>query len=115
MEPEIWQVNGRTIQVWDADGFKTDTVDVPLRVLHTVETYSEKVVKDGRTIQGEVTKHWWWATTIPSQRLRTKHLWQFGRSRWQIENNIFNLLSQHWSLNHCYKHEPVAIVNFILI
>jgi len=115
MEPETWQVNGRTIQLWDADGFETDTVDVPLRVLHAVETYSEKVEEDGRTVEREVVKHWWWATTIPGRRLRTKHLWQFGHSRWQIENNIFNSLSQHWSLNHCYKHEPVAIVNFILM
>ena len=115
MEPETWQINGRTIQVWDADGFETDTVDVPLRVLHAVETYTEKVEEDGRKVEREVVKHWWWATTIPSQRLRPKHLWQFGHSRWQIENNIFNTLGQHWSLNHCYKHDPVAMVNFILM
>ena len=115
MEPDIWHINGRTIQVWDADGFKTDTIDAPLRVLHTVETYTEKVKKDGQIIEREVIKSWWWATTIPSQRLRTKDLWKIGRSRWQIENNIFNTLSQHWSLNHCYKHDPIAIVNFILM
>ena len=115
MEPDIWHINGRTIQVWDTDGFKTDTIDVPLRVLYTVETYTEKVKKDGQIIEREVIKSWWWATTIPSQRLRTKDFWEIGRSRWQIENNIFNTLSQHWSLNHCYKHDPVAIVNFTLM
>jgi hypothetical protein len=115
MEPEIWHINGRTIQVWDIDGFTADTIDVPLRVLHTIETYTEKVEENGQIIEREVTKSWWWATTIPRTRLRTKHLWKIGRSRWQIENNIFNSLSQHWSLNHCYKHDPVAIVNFVLM
>ncbi|MFH1613513.1 MAG: transposase [Planctomycetota bacterium] len=115
MEPEIWHINGRTIQVWDLDGFTADTIDVPLRVLHTIETYTEKVEENGQIIERKVTKSWWWATTIPQPRLRTKHLWKIGRSRWQIENNIFNSLSQHWSLNHCYKHDPVAIVNFVLM
>ncbi len=115
IEPDIWHINGRTIRLWDADGFTTDTIDAPLRVLHTIETYTEKVKKDDEIIEREVTKSWWWATTISSQRLRAKDLWKLGRSRWQIENNIFNTLSQHWSLNHCYKHDPVAIVNFVLM
>jgi hypothetical protein len=114
MEPEIWHTNGRTIQIWDAEGFKADTIDVPLRVLHTIETYTEKVQVDGKLIETEVTTEWWWATTIVHQRLRAKQVLRTGRSRWQVENNIFNTLGQHWYLNHCYKHEPVAIVNFIL-
>lgn len=115
VEPDIWQIDGRTIRVWDLDGFATDTIDAPLRVLHAVETYTEKVKKDGQIIEREVTKSWWWATTIPQLRLTAKDLWKLGHSRWQIENNIFNTLRQHWSLNHCYKHDPVAIVNFTLM
>jgi hypothetical protein len=114
-EPDIWQIGGRTIRVWDLDGFTTDTIDAPLRILHAVETYTEKVKKDGQIIEREVTKSWWWATTIPQLRLTAKDLWKLGHSRWQIENNIFNTLRQHWSLNHCYKHDPVAIVNFTLM
>lgn len=115
LEPQLWHIDGKEIQVWDADGFRTDTIDVPLRVLHTVETYDEQVEEDGRIITRKVTKSWWWATTISSERLTAKHLWKLGHSRWQIENNIFNTLSRHWSLNHCYKHDPVAMVNFILM
>jgi len=115
MEPEIWSVNDRTIHVWDLEGFIADTIDVPLRVLHAIETYTERVEEDGRVVEREVTKSWWWATTISSSRLRTRHLWEMGHSRWQTENNIFNTLGQHWSLNHCYKHDPVAIVNFVLM
>lgn len=115
MEPQIWPVNGRTVRVWDLDGFTPETMDGPLRVLHTIETYTEKIEIKGRIVQREVTQSWWWATTIPSTRLRARDLWNMGHARWQTENNIFNSLGQHWSLNHCYKHDPVAIVNFVLM
>jgi len=115
MKPQIWHLDNRTIHVWDIDGFTTDTIAVPLRVLHAIETYTEKVQKDGQIVEREITKSWWWATTIPQKRLAAKHLWKVGHSRWQIENNIFNTLSQHWSLDHCYKHDPTAMVNFVLM
>lgn len=115
MEPQIWQVEDTTIQIWDADDFVTDTITAPLRVLHAVETYTEKIEKDGQIVERTVIKDWWWATTIPQNRLTAQHLWKLGHSRWQIENNIFNTLSQHWSLDHCYKHDPVAMVNFVLM
>lgn len=115
IEPQIWEIDNKKIRIWDADDFTADTIDVPLRVLHAVETYTEKGEKDGQIIEREVTKSWWWATTISSKRLTAKYLWKFGHARWQIENNIFDTLGQHWSLNHCYKHEPVAMVNFVLM
>jgi len=115
MKPQIWHLDDRTIHVWDIDGFTADTIDVPLRVLHAVETHIEKTQKDGQIVEREITKSWWWATTIPQKRLAAKHLWKLGHSRWHIENNIFNTLSQHWSLDHCYKHDAVAMVNFVLM
>lgn len=115
MEPDVWHVHDRTVRVWDLDGFTADTMEVPLRVLHTIETYTERVEIKGRIVEREVTKSWWWATTIPGTRLRTRDLWKMGHARWQTENNIFNTLGQHWSLNHCYKHDPLAMVNFVLM
>jgi hypothetical protein len=31
-----------------------------------------------------------------------------------VENDCFNTLSMHWGLDHCFKHDPKAIVNFVL-
>jgi len=39
---------------------------------------------------------------------------QIGHDRWKLENPIFNALSAHWTLDHCFHHDPVAIVNFLL-
>lgn len=115
MRPLSWDEGERTIQAWDIEGFVTDTIDVPLRVLHTKETYIKKVIKAGQIVEELITADWWWATTVSSRRLGTRDLWKIAHSRWQIENEIFNTLGQHWFLNHCYKHDPVAIVNFTLV
>jgi hypothetical protein len=34
--------------------------------------------------------------------------------RWDVENDCFNTLNTHFGLDHCYKHVPLAIVNFVL-
>ena len=42
-------------------------------------------------------------------------LCRVGHQRWGIENRIFCTMAKHWGLDHCYHHEPTAILNFILI
>ena len=53
-------------------------------------------------------------TTLSIGRLSTRLLWQIGHGRWEIENDLFHTLATYWSLDHCFKHEPIAILNFIL-
>ena len=53
-------------------------------------------------------------TTLPAARLSTRLLWQIGHRRWEIENDLFHTLATYGSLDHCFKHEPTAILNFIL-
>ncbi|MDO8671087.1 MAG: hypothetical protein Q7O66_06605, partial [Dehalococcoidia bacterium] len=52
---------------------------------------------------------------IPQKLIPSDQLCQIGHERWKIENSIFNNLSQNWSLDHCFHHQPTAILNFILI
>ena len=33
---------------------------------------------------------------------------------WGIENDLFHTLVTYWSLDHCFKHHPMAILNFVL-
>ena len=62
----------------------------------------------------EVQSQWYWASTLPTTQLATRPLWEAGHRRWDIENDCFNTLSTHWGLDHCFKHDPTAIVNFVL-
>jgi hypothetical protein len=45
---------------------------------------------------------------------RPPMLWRGGHDRWDVENDCFNTLDIHFGLDHCYKHAPLAIVNFVL-
>jgi hypothetical protein len=113
--PQLWQDRQRTVQSWDADGFRTCAgVRQPLRVVHTVETTQgrERVARQWRA--KEATSSWYWATTLSQRQLSTRRVWQAGHHRWDVENDCFNTLSTHWGLDHCFKHGPAAIVNFVL-
>jgi hypothetical protein len=113
--PQVWHDGRRTVQAWDAEGFTTfDGVAQPVRVVHTVETVRrrERVAQQWR--EKEETSSWYWASTLSQQQLSTRRVWQAGHHRWDVENDCFNTLSTHWGLDHCFKHEPTAIVNFVL-
>ena len=41
--------------------------------------------------------------------------WQIGHRRWGVENHTFNELTPYYHLTHCPRHEPVALVVWLLI
>ena len=115
MDPDVWTEPGLDVRYWDAEGFTScQGVNGPVRVLHTEETTTQRKRIARQWVWHTEVHEWWWATTIPASLLSTRWLWRAGHGRWDIENDLFNTLVTHWSLNHCYKHDPKAIVNFIL-
>jgi hypothetical protein len=112
---QVWQDGRRTVRYWDADGFTTaEGVKRPLRVVHTVETVRLRERVGGAWREREETSTWYWATTLSKGQLSTRRVWRAGHRRWDVENDCFDTLSMHWGLDHCYKHGPKAIVNFVL-
>jgi hypothetical protein len=110
-----WSDRRLRVQAWDEEGFTScEGVQVPLRVLHTLETTRrrQRIAREWR--ESEETQSWYWATTLSKRQLSTRGLWRAGHRRWDIENDCFNTLSTHWGLDHCYKHDPTAVVNFTL-
>lgn len=115
LPPQTWTGGKRHVEAWDLDGFGTMTgVDHPVRVLHTHEEWSERSRVSGTWEAKPQTSDWWWATTISSKRVPTQQLWKAGHARWDIENDAFNTLGRSWALDHCFKHSPRAILNFVL-
>jgi len=113
--PQAWEEPNQKIQAWEAEGFSSvEGIQAPLRVLRT----EEDITRRHRCAQGWVRKrethHWEWVTTLPAARLSTRLLWQIGHGRWEIENDLFHTLATYWSLDHCFRHELTAILNFIL-
>lgn len=115
MAPQTWTANNRQVQAWDLDGFTTMTgVDHPIRVVHSHEQWTERSRVAGVWVMENQASDWWWATTVSTKQLPTQQLWKAGHSRWDIENDNFNMLSRSWGLDHCFKHTPRAILNFVL-
>lgn len=113
--PVVVHEGRRTIQVWDTEGFRSsETIAVPLRVLHTEETETKRERIAGQWVTTTKTSRWFWATTLSQRRCPSTVLRQAGHGRWDIENDNFNTLRRDGALNHCFKHDAVAIVNFLL-
>lgn len=113
--PQQWSEGRRTVRSWDEEGFTSaEGVSQPLRVLHTLEIERRRERIAGEWKVTEVPSSWYWATTFPQRQLPTREFWHAGHWRWHIENGCFNTTSTHWGLDHVFKHEPTAIVNFVL-
>jgi hypothetical protein len=111
---KVINANGSYLEYWDIDQLQSwSGVKQLLRVVKMKQT---KLICDKET--GEVTEVisvWIWATTLSKHRANTEVVAKLGRSRWCIENQGFNELSNHWHADHVYKHDPVAILNFWLM
>ena len=107
--------NGRLVHYWDSEGFTTEAIRQPFRVIRTSETWIERERVAHEWIETPKRSSWLWVTTIPQHVVPVRQVSQAGRERWRIENTIFNALGAHWGLNHCFHHEPSAILDFILI
>jgi hypothetical protein len=115
MPPKVWKEDHCQIRAWDAEGFNTaEGIVAPLRVLQTEETLTKRHRKNHQWLEETEVHHWGWATTLPMSKLPTRMLWYIAHRRWEIENDLFHTRVTYWSLDHCFKHDPVAILNFVL-
>jgi hypothetical protein len=112
--PQCGERRGRDCQWWDfPDLVSWPQVNVPLRVVRSLETYSVRRQLD-RTLTQE-TSDWVWVTTLPRQQAPTTRIVDWGHQRWDIENFGFNELVNGWEADHIYKHDPKAIEAFLLM
>ena len=102
-------------ECWDIEGFTSwDALDVPIRVVRSLERTRIRRQKDGR-VEKSVSE-WIWGTTIKKARLGTEGIVRFGHGRWAIENEGgFNSLVNDWHADHVYKHTLNAILGFWLV
>ncbi len=116
LPPLVWEEPKRGhIQAWDAEGFTSaEEIKSPLRVLRTEEVIHKRHHTRGAWETKEERHTGYWATTLPASALSTRLFWKIAHSRWEIENDLFHTLATYWCLDHCFIHEPTAILNFIL-
>lgn len=104
----------RTCQYWDLAGFTTwPQVAAPIRVVRSLETWSVRRQLNGQ--REEQHTEWFWVTTLAPTRAPTGAIVQLGHARWTIENEGFNTLVNGWYADHVYRHEPTALLVFMLL
>jgi hypothetical protein len=87
----------------------------PVRVVLADEEWTQINRIAGRTVRTPMKSHWRWTASAELDPYPQRVIWQIGHHRWSIENHAFNELTQHYHLEHCPHHHPVAIIAWLLI
>jgi hypothetical protein len=84
-------------------------------VVNSLEQWTEKKIVGGKKTSRPQTSHWWWVASGNLDSYGSRLTYVAGHRRWGIENQAFNLLTQYYHLEHCYHHEPTAMLAQMLI
>lgn len=105
-EPYRYENGNTSYRVWEhnIEGL-WDSYKKEVTVIRSLET---TVIGDK-----ESRAEWMWVTNLP-YAADLENTVRICHSRWQVENQCFNELSNIWSLDHIYRHGANAIAVFIL-
>ena len=107
---------GRDVQLWEVKDLAfSQAYGRPVRVVHAQERWTEHQVVGGKKTRQPQTSDWWWMASEQLQGYPPRVIYEGGHRRWGIENKAFNELTQYYHLEHCYHHEPVAMLAQMLI
>lgn len=84
-------------------------------MVHSCEKWTDKKVVGGEKISQPNASDWWWMLCEKLKGYPLQMAYHAGHRRWGIENKAFNELTQYYHLEHCYHHEPVAMLAQMLI
>ena len=114
-EYQTGKQNNVSYQLWDSEHFTSWTsIKREMRVVRSLE---HEIVRQriGGQWKDVIQEHdWYWVTTLPKSYVDAEGIRQMGHARWTIENQGFNELANHWNMDRCWKHHPVAIEAFVL-
>jgi hypothetical protein len=113
-DPVLREEAGCRYAWWDMEGFTTwPQVARPVRVVRSLERRTVRRQRD-KAIE-EQRSDWVWVTTLARARASTRTAVALGHSRWTIENQGFNDMVNRWHTDHVYKHQPQAMLVFLLL
>ncbi len=109
-------IRDRHVKLWEVKDLNfSQSYGRKVRVVHSQEQWVEKKVVGGKKTSQPQTSHWWWMASEGLQGYPVTVVYEGGHRRWGIENKAFNDLTQFYHLEHCYHHEPVAMLAQMLI
>jgi hypothetical protein len=106
----------RQVQLWRVQDLTfSQSYNRPVWVVHSEENWTDKKVVGGKKINQPNSSDWWWMLCQRLQSYPLEMAYQAGHRRWGIENKAFNELTQYYHLEHCYHHQPTAMLAQMLI
>jgi Transposase DDE domain len=114
---QSWETEDhRQIQAWDVKNLPfTDEALDNMRVVITQECWQERQQVAGEYVRVDKTGHWRWLVDASLEGSGVRTIWKIGHSRWGVENHAFNELTQYDHLTHCTRHEPTAMLAWLLL
>lgn len=100
----------RQVELRQADGFTTETIRTPLRIVHSHESGTRHERIAGKDVFSPLDSHWYWATTMPATLTGARTVFDFGHDRWRIENEGFNELVTSWHSRHVFHHHSNSML-----
>jgi hypothetical protein len=116
-QQQFWdEERQRDVKLWEVKDLNfSESYGRAVWVVHAEEHWIEHSVVGGEKIHQPQTSHWWWMASAGLRIYPRTVIYVGGHRRWGIENKAFNELTQFYHLEHCYHHEPVAMVAQMLI
>jgi len=101
-----------TAEVWDIQDLTSwSQLGRPVRVVRSLEDKLRRERVAGKAVERKVREDWRWAVVFPdAQQPPSESIRRWGHARWDEETRGFGELTQHWHLNHCYRHHPTAML-----
>jgi len=110
------QTRERHVKLWEVKDLNfSKSYGRKVRVVHSQEEWVEHKVVGGKKTSQRQTSDWWWMASEGLAGYPARVVYEGGHRRWGIENKAFNELTQFYHLEHCYHHEPVAMLAQMLI
>ena len=114
--PIGWEQDGRQIELREVQDLDFTNPQLgKVRVVVSDEQWIQTKVRAGKRVRTPKESHWRWLASPKLDGVPAKAIHQAGHGRWGIENHAFNELTQFYGLEHCARHEPVAILVWLLI
>jgi hypothetical protein len=112
---QVRQRNVKLWAMWDLNFSQTYGYGRNVGVVHSQEQWTQTKVAGRKKTNQAQTSDWWWMVSGTLRGYSGPAIYEGGHRRWGIENKAFNELTQFYHLEHCYHHEPVAMLAQMLI
>ena len=106
----------RQVDLWQVKDLEfSQEYGETVRVVRSEERWLEHRVAAGRQQTQPRASRWVWAASAALDGYGPELVYEAGHRRWGIENHGFNERTQRYHLEHCYHHDPTAMLVQMLI